>query len=67
MIYQTHIKKGKAVIMSNGLRCQGPRLKSPDIPCNKLLVKKNSINQIAGAFKCERCGQEIEVELAQKP
>lgn len=58
------IKKGRAAIVHNGLRCQGPRLKQPDQLCNKLLVKKNSLGQVAGAFKCERCSQEIEVELA---
>lgn len=64
MIFQTHIKNGKAILVGNGLRCQGPRLKQPDQLCNKLLVKKSSLGQIAGSFKCERCGQEIEVEIA---
>lgn len=64
MNFQTHIKKGKAILVPNGLRCQGPRLKQPDQLCNKLLVKKNSLGQVAGAFKCERCSQEIEVEIA---
>lgn len=64
MNFQTAIKKGRAVVVPNGLRCQGPRLKQPDQLCNKLLVKKNSLGQVAGAFKCERCGQEIEVEIA---
>jgi hypothetical protein len=63
MNFPTHIKKGKAIIVPNGLRCQGPRLKQPDQLCNKLLVKKNSLGQVAGAFKCERCGQEIDVEI----
>ncbi len=66
MIFLTHIKKGQAVVVPNGLRCQGPRVKQPDQLCNKLLVKKNSLGQVAGAFKCERCGQEIEVELANR-
>jgi len=63
-MFQTHIKKGKAILVPTGLRCQAPRLKQPDQICNKLLVKKNSLGQVAGAFKCERCGQEIEVEIA---
>lgn len=66
MNFQTHIKKGKAILVPTGLRCQGPRLKQPDQVCNKLLVKKNSLGQVAGSFKCERCGQEIEVEIAVK-
>ena len=67
MSQKTFIQQGKAVLTQNGLRCQGPREKDPSTPCNKLLVKKNSLGQVAGAFKCERCGQEIVVELAVKP
>lgn len=67
MNHQTHIKRGRAAIMATGLRCQGPRVKQPDQICNKLLAKKNSLGQVAGAFKCERCSQEIEVELASRP
>jgi hypothetical protein len=67
MTYQTFIKRGKAVLAPNGLRCQGPRTKDPTQTCNKLLVKKNSLGQVAGSFKCERCDQEIEVELAMRP
>lgn len=65
--FQMHIKRGRAVIFGNGLRCQGPRVKQPDQVCNKLIVKKNSLNQVAGAFKCERCSQEIDVELVFRP
>ena len=57
------IKKGRAIIVPNGLRCQGPRLKQPDQLCNKLLVRKNDLGQIAGNFKCERCSQIVEVEI----
>lgn len=64
MNFLTAIKRGRAIINPNGLRCQGPRLKQPEQVCNKLLVKKNALGQVAGAFKCERCGQEIEVEIA---
>lgn len=60
---QTCIKAGRAILVPNGLRCQGPRLKQSDQICNKLLVRKNTIGQIAGSYKCERCGQLIEVEL----
>jgi hypothetical protein len=67
MANQTFIKQGRAVLTQNGLRCQFPREKDPTTPCNKLLVKKNALGQVAGAFKCERCGQEIVVELAVKP
>lgn len=63
---QTLIKKGKAIITQTGLRCQGPRAKEPATPCNKLLVKKNQVNQIAGWFRCERCGQDVEVEIQVK-
>jgi phage FluMu protein Com len=60
------IKRGKAIIVPNGLRCQGPRLKQPDQLCNKLLVRKNTSGQISGSFKCDRCGQLIDVELRTK-
>jgi hypothetical protein len=64
MNFLTQIKKGRAIIVQSGLRCQGPRVKQPDQICNKLLAKKNDIGQIAGSFRCERCGQDIVVELA---
>lgn len=63
MNFLTQIKKGRAVIVQSGLRCQGPRVKQPDQVCNKLLVRKNAIGQIAGQFKCDRCSQVIEVEI----
>lgn len=66
MNFLTHIKKGKAILDLTGLRCRGPRLKQPDQVCNKLLVKKNALGQVAGSYKCERCSQEIEVEIAVK-
>lgn len=58
------IKRGKAVFTANGLRCQGARVRDPDRPCNKLLMRKNGAGQLAGEMKCERCGQIVEVELA---
>jgi hypothetical protein len=66
MTLQAHIKRGKAILTPDGLRCQAPRLKDPSHKCNKLQVRRNSANQLAGAFKCERCSQEIEVELVAK-
>lgn len=62
-MFQTHIKKGTAILAPNGLRCQGPRVKQPTQVCNKLMIRKNSIGQIAGELKCERCGQIVEVEI----
>ena len=60
---RTFITKGKAVLVSgSGLRCQGSRPKEPGKVCGKLVVKPNAKGQIAGCFKCERCGQEISVE-----
>jgi hypothetical protein len=61
--HQTFIVNGKATITPSGLRCQGPRVKQPELSCNKLIVKKNSLGQIAGSLKCERCGQLIEVTI----
>jgi hypothetical protein len=61
--HQTFIVNGKATITPSGLRCQGPRVKQPELACNKLLVKKNSLNQLCGCFRCERCGQDIEVTI----
>jgi len=63
---QTFIKQGKAVLTQSGLRCQAPREKDPDAPCNKLLVKRNAQGQIAGCFRCDRCGQDVEVEISMK-
>ena len=63
MNFYITVKTGHAIVVANGLRCQNARLKQPDQLCNKLLVKKNSLGQIAGSYKCERCSQEIEVEL----
>lgn len=63
MSQQIVVKRGQAFVTQNGLRCRGPRAKDPNTPCGKLVVKKNALGQIAGAFKCERCSQEIEIEL----
>jgi hypothetical protein len=53
---------GKA-ILQDGLRCAGTRNRGryPSTVCNKLQVKPNRMGQISGSYKCERCGQEIEV------
>lgn len=67
MNFQTFVLKGSVILTSNGLRCQAPRQKQPDQVCNKLIVKKNTLGQLCGAFKCERCGQEIEIELREIP
>jgi phage FluMu protein Com len=66
MQYQTFIKSGKAVITQAGLRCQGVRPKDVNTPCNKLLIKRNSANQIAGCLKCDRCHQIVEIEISVK-
>jgi hypothetical protein len=63
MTNQLIISKGMAIVTPSGLRCQALRPKQPDQVCNKLIVKKNSLGQIAGSFKCERCSQEIEIQL----
>jgi hypothetical protein len=57
------IRKGRAVITANGLRCQGPRKNDPTLICNKLLVHRTDEGQVAGQFKCGRCGQIIEVAM----
>ena len=67
MTFQTFITKGAAAITPTGLRCQAPRPKQPEQVCNKLIVKKNSIGQISGAFRCERCDQDIEIEIRECP
>jgi hypothetical protein len=63
MTHQTRITKGKAVITPDGLRCRAPRDKDPARTCNKLIVKKNPVGQIAGSFLCERCDELIDVEI----
>jgi phage FluMu protein Com len=58
----TYIVKGKAQVQQEGLRCAAPRNGRPGWICNKLIVRKNSMGQVAGEFKCERCSQIIEVQ-----
>jgi hypothetical protein len=58
------IVRGKAVVKAGGLRCQAFWAKSPDLVCNKLLVKTNASGQIAGNFLCGRCKSEVEVGIA---
>lgn len=60
-----NVSKGKALIKPEGLRCGAPRENDPERICHKLLVKRSSRGQIAGNFRCERCGQEIEVSLVE--
>lgn len=76
----TFVTKGRALLTADGLRCGNPRPdkdqkhgetpgegieQHDDVrPCNKLLAKRNRLGQVCGRFKCERCKQEIEVELA---
>lgn len=61
MKFLTCIGKGNAQIENGGLRCAAPREGRPGWICKKLIVRKNRSGQIAGEFKCERCGQIIEV------
>lgn len=63
MIIQTVIRKGQAYVTPNGLRCQGPRLKEPSQRCGKLIAKRSESGQIAGCFKCDRCGAVTEIEM----
>jgi hypothetical protein len=58
------VSNGKAVFISDELRCQAPRAETRgDGVCNKLIAKFNRLHQIAGQFRCERCKQEIEVRM----
>lgn len=60
---QTHITKGRAVIVPNhGIRCRADH-SQPKVVCNRLIVKFNKLAQIAGSFRCNRCKQDIDVEL----
>ena len=59
------ISKGKAIIAGNDLRCAAPRVSDTKRICNKLLTKRNDMGQVAGAFKCERCNQIVEVKLVE--
>jgi phage FluMu protein Com len=63
MRFQTIIKNGKAKFMPEGLRCTSSKEKDPSRNCNKLIAKKTGSGQLAGDFKCPRCGQSIVVEL----
>lgn len=58
------IVKGRAIVNGDSLRCAAPRQDISGKQCNKLLVKRNEQGQIAGNFKCERCGQLVQVKLA---
>jgi phage FluMu protein Com len=51
-------------VKDDGLRCNTPRAKTPGENCNKLLAKTNSLGQIAGHFRCDRCKSEVEVRVA---
>lgn len=52
---------GKALFTHDGVRCQGPRLKNPNLTCNKLMARPNSKGKLEGQFKCKNCGQVVEV------
>lgn len=60
---QICFEKGKGRIAPEGLRCGAPRKDFPERICNKLLCKRNTRGQIAGDFRCERCGQDIELTI----
>jgi phage FluMu protein Com len=62
MKHLTYVTKGKAIPQQGGLRCAAPRDNRPGWICNKLIVRENSLGQIAGEFKCERCNQIIEIQ-----
>lgn len=57
------VTKGKGVIVNDSLRCGSPRKDDINKICNKLLVKKNILGQIAGNFMCSRCNEILEVKL----
>jgi hypothetical protein len=60
---QIIIKQGKAKILNGGLRCANFRNDKPTLLCNKQLARKNSAGELAGSFKCERCGAIVEVGI----
>jgi hypothetical protein len=60
---QIVIKLGKAKVINGGLRCANFRDDKPTLLCNKQLARKNSAGQIAGSFKCDRCGAIVEVGI----
>ena len=60
------VTSGAAIVRNGGLRCNAPRIGDPDRTCNKLLVKLNSVGQVAGAFMCDRCRRIAVVELVQE-
>lgn len=67
MNFLTFISKGIAILTADGLRCAALRQDDSSRRCNRLLAKKNEQRQIAGNFRCDRCGQEIEVRLGPPP
>lgn len=66
MNFKTSITRGKAVLTPDGLRCRALRSDSDPRPCNKLIAKRNTSGLVAGSFQCERCRQQIEVEVAPR-
>jgi hypothetical protein len=60
---QIVIKQGKAKVINGGLRCANFRKDKPTLLCDKQLVRKNTNGQIAGSFKCDRCGAIVEVGI----
>jgi hypothetical protein len=63
----SRITKGKAVLQHCELRCRTPRSHEPYQFCNKLIALKNEAGQLAGAFKCVRCHQDVHVESTAEP
>ena len=63
MTLQTCVAKGNGRIRTEGLRCAAKRPDDSSRVCNKLLLKPNTQGQMAGNFRCDRCGQEIELVL----
>ena len=65
MVQPVIISRGKAVVVNGGLRCNAPRVGDPSRTCNKLLAKTNTLGQIAGNFRCDRCKSEVEVQISR--
>ena len=60
------VRKGKAIMEGNFLRCMGPRRAFP-LPCHQSLGRLNTQREITGEFKCPKCHQIVEVIRGEVP
>lgn len=61
------VRKGKAIMEGNFLRCTNAHKRFPKVLCHHALVRRNTQREIAGEFKCPSCHQIVEVIRGEVP